>query len=258
MIRFCLPINILPNFFIKKTQIKDNRIKIDGELLKHLRDSLRIQKGEKISCIDEEASKYTVIVTSIGKDLLTGDIIEKIRRVKGPAVNIHIAQAIPKGPKLDFIIQKSTELGVNAITPVISERSIIRLEKERIEDKLTRWGKIALESAQQSNRWDVPEVASPITLPEFLASFKRGDLNLLLWEGEKVRGIKDTIRSVEGIKSIVILIGPEGGFSEKEVKMAVTSGFTPVSLGELILRTETAPVVVLSILQYEFGLVESP
>ncbi len=226
--------------------------------MKHLRDSLRIQKGEKIFCIDEVASKYTVIVTSIGKEMLTGDIIEKTSRVKGPAVNIHIAQSIPKGPKFDFIIQKSTELGVNVITPVTSERSIIRIEKERIEEKLMRWRKIAIESAQQSNRWDVPEVASPVTLHEFLSFFNRGDLNLLLWEGEKVCGIKDTIRSVVkgvgGIKSIVILIGPEGGFSEKEVEMAVTSGFTPVSLGEIILRTETAPVVVLSILQYEFGL----
>lgn len=245
--------NALPHFFIKKAQIEDNKIKIGGELLKHLRDSLRIQKGEKIICIDEDANKYTVIVTSIGKDLLVGDIIEKTSRVKGPAVCIHIAQAIPKGPKLDLIIQKSTEIGVATITPIISERSIVRIAKEGIADKLKRWKKIAIEAAQQSNRWEVPEITTPVTLPEFLSSCRKGDLNLLLWEEEKRQGIKGMLKNAQAVKSVVILIGPEGGFSQGEVEMAITHGFTPVTLGDRILRTETAPIVILSILQYEFG-----
>ncbi len=228
-------------------------MKIGGELLKHLRDSLRIQTGEKIFCVDEERHKYAVVVTSIGKDLLTGDIIEEVLCEKGVSIHIHIAQAIPKGPKLDFIIQKSTELGVSEITPVLSERSIVRIEKERVEEKLARWRRIALEAAQQSDRWDVPDIAPPVTLSDFLSSFQKGDLNLLLWEGEKREGIKKVLKGVKEVKSVVILIGPEGGFSRNESEMAVEKGFVPVSLGELILRTETAPLVALSILQYEFG-----
>lgn len=243
----------MPNFFIKKDQIEEDKVKIGGELLKHLRDSLRVQKGEKIICVDEDANKYTVVATHIRKDILIGHIIGKIVREKGPAVYIHIVQAIPKGPKLDFIIQKSTELGVNAITPVISERSIVRVEKERTAERLTRWKRIALESAQQSDRWDVPEISPPLTLRDFISSFRKADLNLLLWEGEKRQGIKDVLKDVQDARSAIILIGPEGGFSTGEVEMAVEGGFTPVSLGELTLRTETAPIVALSILQYEFG-----
>lgn len=243
----------MPNFFIKKAQIEKEQVKIGGELLKHLRDSLRIQKGEKVVCVDEDANKYTVEITSVSKGLLVGDIIEKVSMEKGPAVYIHLVQSIPKGPKFDFIIQKSTELGVNAITPVISERSVVKIEKERAGDKLGRWKRVVLEAAQQSNRLDVPDVASPVTLRDFLSSFRKVDLNLLLWEGEQKSGIKDLLQSIKDIKKVTVLTGPEGGFSEDEVGMAISAGFTPVSIGKSVLRTETAPIMVLSILQYEFG-----
>ena len=243
----------VPNFFIKKVQIKDHHIEIRGELLRHLRASLRVQRGERIFCVDEDAGCYTVVVTHVGKDLLTGDVTEEVKRGEGPAVYIHIVQAIPKGPRLDFIIEKATELGASAITPVMTERSVVRIEKERVGEKLKRWSRIALESAQQSGRWDVPEIAPPVTLSEFLTSFKKADLNLLLWEGEKRVTIKDVLKGAQEAKSVTVLIGPEGGFSEDEVEKAVEKGFVSVSLGELILRTETAPIAALSILQYEFG-----
>ena len=243
----------MPNFFIKKVQIKDHQIEIRGELLRHLRDSLRVQRGERISCVDEDAVRYTVVITHIGKDILTGDVTEEIRRSECPAVYIHVVQAIPKGSRLDFIIEKATELGASAITPVMTERSVVRIEKDRVGEKLKRWSRIALESAQQSGRWDVPEITPPVTLPDFLASFRKADLNLLLWEGEKRVTIKDVLKGVQEVKGVTVLIGPEGGFSEDEIGKAVEKGFVAVSLGELILRTETAPITALSILQYEFG-----
>ena len=245
-------------FFIKKNQLKENSVSITGELLKHLRDSLRIKKGEMMFCADEEGTKYAVLVTYAGKDLFIGEITERTGRQSEAAIFIHLVQAVPKGPKLDFIIQKTTELGINAITPVISERSVVRIEKERAEDKLRRWKKIALEAAQQSNRLDVPDIAPPISFHDYMASFKKGDLNLLLYEEEKRMGIKEVLRGIQeaksGVKTIILLIGPEGGFSQDEVETAVEAGFTPVSLGSQILRTETAPIVALSILQYEFGM----
>ena len=243
----------MPNFFIKKHQIKDHRIEIKGELLRHLRDSLRIQRGERISCVDEDAIRYTVVVTYIGRDLLTGDVTEEVKQGERPAVYIHIIQAIPKGPRLDFIIEKATELGVSAVTPVMTERSVVRIEKERVEERLKRWRRIALESAQQSGRRGVPEIAPPVSLSEFLASFRKVDLNLLLWEGEKRVMIKDVLKGAQEAKRVTVLIGPEGGFSEDEVGKALEKGFVSVSLGEFILRTETASIAALSILQYEFG-----
>ncbi|MBI5756467.1 MAG: 16S rRNA (uracil(1498)-N(3))-methyltransferase [Nitrospirae bacterium] len=248
---------ILPVYFIKKNQIKENQVTITGDLLKHLRDSLRIKKGEKIFCVDEDGGKYTLVTTHTGKDLFVGEIIGRVVKKISPPVHIHLAQAIPKGAKLDFIIQKTTELGVNTITPVASEHCVVRIEKERVEERLKRWKKIALEAAQQSSRMDIPDIALPITFHDFISSFKKGDLNLLLYEGEKRVGIKKVLRGVQEakgvVKSVVILIGPEGGFSDKEVEMAVAGGFTAVSLGEFILRTETAPIVAISIIQYELG-----
>ena len=245
-------------FFIKKNQLKENSVSITGELLKHLRDSLRIKKGEMIYCVDEEGTKYAVRAAYTGQELFVGEIIETTGRNKESAMFIHLVQAVPKNPKLDFIIQKTTELGINAITPVISERAVVRIEKERVDEKLRRWKKIALEAAQQSNRLDVPDISPPVAFHDYMASFKKGDLNLLLYEGEKRRGIKEVLRDSQeakvGVKTIILLIGPEGGFSQEEAETAVEAGFTPVSLGDLILRTETAPIAALSILRYEFGM----
>jgi len=211
-----------------------------------------------IFCVDEEGTKYAVLATYTGQDLFVGEIMETTSKQKESAISIRLVQAVPKGPKLDFIIQKTTELGINAITPVISERSVVRIEKERAEEKLRRWKKIAIEAAQQSNRLDVPDIAPPVPFHDYMASFKKGDLNLLLYEGEKRTGIKEVLTAVQEakseIKTIILLIGPEGGFSHEEVEMAVEAGFTPVSLGDLILRTETAPIAALSILRYEFGM----
>lgn len=243
----------MPNFFIKNTCIKENNIEISGEVLHHLRDSLRIKKGEKISCVDEDRIRYTVTVTEIRKDLLVGEITKKEERNSVSSLYVNLVQSMPKGPKFDAIIQKATELGVNTISPVISERSVVRLEKERGDEKLRRWNRIALEAAQQSDRRDIPDIASPVSLRDFLSSYKKGDINLLLWEGEKRQGIKGILTDSGDVKSINILIGPEGGFSDNEAGLAVSAGFITVSLGELILRTETAPIVVLSILQYEYG-----
>ena len=243
----------MPNFFIKNSQIKDNRIEITGELLKHLRDSLRIKTGEQIVFIDEAKNRYLASVSHIGRDRITGNIIEKTA-LKTHDVSINLVQAIPKGPKFDFIIQKSTELGVSAITPVISERCVVKLDRGQAVEKLKMWRKIALEAAQQSNRADVPEIKTPVTFNEFLTSYGKVDLKILLWEGEKEHGIKDILKNTKDVKSVAVVIGPEGGFSENEVKIAVEKGFTSVSLGESILRTETAPIVILSIILYELGL----
>jgi len=244
----------LPNFFIKNSQIKDDRIEVTGDLLKHLLGSLRIKIGERIVFVDEDKNRYLVAVTHAGKDSITGNIIDKTVLIRKHGVSINLVQAIPKGPKFDYIIQKSTELGVSAITPVISERCVVRPEKEQAQAKLLRWRRIALEAAQQSNRRDVPEIKTPVTFTEFLTSYGKVDLKILLWEGEKEHGIKDILKNTKDVKSVAVVIGPEGGFSENEVKIAVEKGFTSVSLGESILRTETAPIVILSIILYELGL----
>lgn len=243
----------MPNYFINKSSIKDNRIELTGEVLHHLRDSLRIKTGEKISCVDEEGTRYSIRVSELRRELLSGEIIGTEERDIKASLRINLVQSLPKGPKFDLIIQKATELGVTTIMPVISERSVVKLEKERGDGKYQRWERIVLEASQQSDRWDIPKITHPVMLSAFLSSYAKGDLNLLLWEGEKKQGIKDVLRNAGDVKSVTILIGPEGGFSDVEVQQALSAGFISVSLGELILRTETAPIAAISILQYEFS-----
>ena len=192
----------MPNFFIKNSQIKDDRIEVTGDLLKHLLGSLRIKIGERIVFVDEDKNRYLVAVTHAGKDSITGNIIDKTVLIRKHGVSINLVQAIPKGPKFDYIIQKSTELGVSAITPVISERCVVRPEKEQAQAKLLRWRRIALEAAQQSNRRDVPEIKTPVTFTEFLSSYGKGDLKILLWEGEKEQSIKDILKNAKDVKSV--------------------------------------------------------
>lgn len=246
----------MPNFFISKDQIRGNKLNIQGDLLRHLRDSLRIKKGERIVCVDSESiTKYIVHVSYVGRDVLIGDLVRKIKRVNEEPLHIHLVQAIPAGSKLDMIIQKSTELGVSTITPLMTERCVVRIRNKDVDKKLNRWRKIAIEAAQQSNRWNVPEVMPPLNIERFISTCRRADLNLLLWEGERGCYIKDTLRkTLNNIKwpfGVILLVGPEGGFSDMEVQLLISNGFVSISLGDLILRTETASLAALSIIQYE-------
>lgn len=248
----------MPHFFISSSQIISDIIEIKGELLHHLKDSLRIRKGELIICTDASIPvKYTVKIKDIGRTTLTGEIVEKKYREEEWPYIIHLVQAIPGGSKFDLIIQKSTELGVHIITPVVSERCVVRIKREKIPSKMNRWQKIALEAAQQSERWEIPRINPPVVLREFISSYNPEGLNLLLWEREKRHHIKDILRGFTREThlptSITVMVGPEGGFSEAEVTLITSRGFIPVSLGNLILRTETASLAILSILQYELG-----
>jgi len=233
-------------------------IEIGGDLFHHLRDSLRVRRGESIVCVDASIPvKYLVRVKEIGKNILVGEILEKRYRERKDPCTIHLVQAIPSGSKFDLIIQKSTELGVHIITPVITERCIVKIRDEKIPSKVKRWQRIALEAAQQSERWEIPRITVPVELREFMDSHEPSEVNLLLWEREWKKHIKDILRGVihqEKVPdSITVMIGPEGGFSEKEVSLITSKGFIPVSLGNLILRVETAAFSVLSILQYELA-----
>jgi len=276
--------------FLPPKELKSDEVVITGDNARHLSIVLRIQPGEQIFIFDGLGYRYNCIVRKVHKKEVAAEIINKEPYSVESPVAITLGQGIARGEKMDLIVQKSTELGVQRIIPVITERSQVRHTK-----KLERWKKIATSAAQQSGRDKVPEILEPVALSDFLninnppsspfakggknnssyldvknipkshqmqnvsaiPHFKKGGpggiLKLILSESYKKQNLKDILKAEKDIKQIILLIGPEGGFSTEEVKAAVEKGFVEVSLGPRILRTETAPIAVISIIQYERG-----
>ena len=214
---------------------------------------LRHKKGDKIKILDGQGGEYLVEIEEMGQNTGRGRILERNFKNYPAPVSIIIGQGIPKAKKMDLVIQKATELGVDTIVPLITERTVLRLDDESSKRKVERWKKIARGSSQQCKRSLIPEVLDVLDLDHFLLRYKDADEKLILFEEEKDRRLRDRLGNLERVKRLALLIGPEGGFSRIEIGKAEDRGFIPVGLGPLILRTETAPLAALSIVQYLLG-----
>lgn len=235
----------MPRFFIDS--INEADIFLDGENARHIGRSLRMRTGEKITvCCG--GIDYDCEIRRITEDSVFLDLIEKHQCSAEPTVDVTLFQAVPKLDKLEFIIQKSTELGVSRVVPVLTRRCISRPNEKDFAKKLPRLAKIAEEAAKQSGRGKIPEISPIVSYSECLDMMKNLDKNIILYEGEGGKPFSDV--AVEGIKSAGILIGSEGGFESSEVEQAVSAGAERVWLGKRILRCETAPISALSILMF--------
>ncbi len=238
-------------FFIDSKNIIDNQIAISNTALRHITKVLRIGIGDKIWIADERKKRYLIELTDVEHKKAIGRILETKEASETPSIEIILLQSILKGDKMDMLIQKATELGVSKILPLISERTIIKVKSP---GKGKRWHSIAKEASQQSGRWEVPELAPVTCFEDVFEKIGEIDFGLILWEGEQENRLKDVLeRYPDSIKKICVFIGPEGGFTEKEIGLAKEKGFISVSMGDLILRAETAAITIIGILQYEFG-----
>ncbi len=240
-----------PRFFISPDQISGTHITIVGEDAKHIAAVLRMKAGDELLLCDGEGTDYMVKITHVERSGITAEIAGQSKReVHFPRISL--GQGLPKSDKMDWIVQKASELGVESIAPLVTERAIVKIkdEKKRIE----RWQKIAREAAMQSNRPDIPKVLPIRRFDDYLRTLGPAPRTLLLfpWE-EGTEPIRNVLRQHPGVKNIIVLIGPEGGFSAAEAESARSRGFHPVSLGPNILRTETAAIAVLSMVGYEFS-----
>ena len=209
--------------------------------------SLRMKAGEPLTvCCN--GIDYNCNVRSITGDTVYLDLVEKHRCAAEPTVDVTLFQAVPKLDKLEFIVRKSVELGVTRIVPVLTRRCVSRPDSKGFAKKLVRLNKIAEEAAKQSGRGIVPEVAPMVSYKEALAMIKELDRTVLLYEEEGGRSFGDV--GFEGVKSIGLVIGSEGGFDKEEAQAAVEAGAVQVWLGKRILRCETAPITALSILMF--------
>jgi 16S rRNA (uracil1498-N3)-methyltransferase len=243
----------MPRFFIKPEDIQGGNIIITGEDVNHIRNVLRLRQGEELVLSDGKGTDYTVVLERFDPGSIVSAITGSRKNASEPQIEVTLFQGLPKSDKMDFIIQKGIELGVNRIVPVLTERTVVRIDNPKDADnKVTRWQRIALEAAKQCSRGRVPIVEHPVIFPEALKLAEEAQLRLIPYEKETGSGLKQYLKN-RNFSRIAVFIGPEGGFSEKEVEKAILAGISPITLGPRILRTETAGIAVLSILMYELG-----
>ncbi len=233
----------MPRIVIYSPLIKDNKITINDENLHYLRDVLRLKKGDIFEILSPSSCIYKAEIKEIGSREIIATIREKREITEVSHRRIVLIQGIPKGEKMELIIQKTTELGVSEIYPVITERTI-----PKKTDRIDRWRKIAEESTRQSFRLTVPVIHEPELFEKVIKNLQ-GTSGIILYEseGRDLNEVKDIILKSEPLYCIV---GPEGGFSEKEIESAIKYGFIPVNLGERIMRTETAAITIVALSQF--------
>lgn len=234
------------NFFVENTAKKDGRYFIAGTDYNHIKNVLRMNMGEQflVSC---EGVSDLCELESIESDTVVAKIIKTNYQSTNLPINIHLFQGLPKSDKLELIIQKAVELGVATVTPVSMKRSIVKIDDKKKKSKRERWQAIAEAAAKQSKRTAVPEVCDVLSYKEFIARAK--ELDLLLVPYECADGMSATKTALSEIKSgmnVGIIIGPEGGFEQKEIEDALEIGGKVISLGSRILRTETAAITTIA------------
>ena len=219
----------------------------------HASHVLRLKVEDKIILFHNDSFDYAAIICKINKKNIEVYVSTKNKNDTHPSINFRLLQSLCSNEKMDWIIQKSVELGVNSIVPIYSDRSIIKLKGVRVEKKLLHWRQIIISACEQSGRSSLPEICYPQTLDKYLGSSSKDmkkSLKLIL-SPKQNNTLKSIARSSP--ESIDIMIGPEGGFTEQEIKHAIKEKFIPISLGPRVLRTETAPLAILSLLQYKYG-----
>jgi 16S rRNA (uracil1498-N3)-methyltransferase len=239
----------MSTFFVDPSTITPTAIRITGDLLHHLRSSLRLHSGDFLTLNDGCGTRYHVEVTHVTSQAIDSRIIDHHTGPTRCTSPIMLGQALIKTDKMDWVIQKATELGVADIVPIHSTHSVIKPNPERLEHQRSRWQRIARDAAQQSERWTLPTIADPITLTEICRRYTTAPLKGMLVERSSGPSLTTMPLPSNHQHPIVLLVGPEGGWTLDEQRLAQEQGFFPITLGPRILRAETAAIAALSILQ---------
>ena len=243
----------MARFFVSKKNLQEKKAGISGDELEHMRKVLRLRPGDRVTLFDDEGWEHEGVIRSYTEKFAEVEILQSARPKRESPVNITLAQALGKGEKMDLIVEKATELGVRSIVPFLSSRTVPKLGGEKMERRKARWKKIALSATKQSGRTQIPEI---LDVSDFAALVSRPwpcELKLLFWEGESQQSLTQIREEKASLSSLLLVIGPEGGFSSQEAFEAIRHGFKAVRLGERILRTETAALAAVSIVQFLWG-----
>jgi 16S rRNA (uracil1498-N3)-methyltransferase len=206
-----------------------------------------------VSVFDGHGHEYLVLIKRLESDGVVCQILHHTAAQSDHMLSITLGQGLPKAEKFEWVIQKTTELGVSEIVPVITERVVPHLSLRQLPAKAGRWEKLAREACKQSGRATVPHLWPPTPLDSFFAGTQCAELKLMLWEGEDTQRLRTVLTASERVASVAVLVGPEGGLTTAEVARGESYGFRAVGLGKRVLRTETAGVVAVALLQYQYG-----
>ncbi len=242
----------MPRFFIDAPAGKSDTVTLTGEDARHIALSLRMAKGDTVTVSGPDGVEYECRLCDIHPDSVRAEVISEKENLTEPPCRVTLYVALPKGDKLDLIIQKATELGVSEIVPFSSERCVVKPDKDSADKKLQRRQRIAEEAAKQCGRGRIPKVAHPMRFADAVKSAAMADLPLFLYEGEGTVPLYPVLKEkLRRGTSVSVMTGSEGGFSPSEVEAAVSAGMVSCGIGRRILRCETAPLYVLSAVAYE-------
>lgn len=242
----------MPRFYVPDPQIENGLLKIKGDEARHIRKVLRLKTGDEIVVFDGFGKEYEGLIVEERASFVVVKVKDIFPSKKESPLDITLAQSLLKGEKMNYVIQKATELGVKEIIPFLSTRSIPLLEKSGKLKKHHRWKRIAVEGSKQCGRGVIPRIEVLLDYSEVLKTASSDSLRLILWEREAVR-LREVLDKSKGKERVFFVVGPEGGFSQEEIEEAKRAGFITVNLGKRVLRAETASLCLLSILQYDRG-----
>ncbi|MCI0454959.1 MAG: 16S rRNA (uracil(1498)-N(3))-methyltransferase [Candidatus Dadabacteria bacterium] len=238
----------MPRLPIRQNQIKNSKAIVSGQDYRHIVKVLRLKPGNEITLFDERGIEHVGKILELGSKEIKIAIAESKMVSKESLLNITLLQGMPKGDKMDYIIEKATELGVKKIVPVVTERSQIRDTK-----RIDRWRRIALESSKQSGRTLAPLIFDATSFQNAIDSNDPYNLQIVFYEksSDQIRDVIDMAN--KHFSNVRLFVGPEGGFTEREISTAKEKGFIPVGLGPRILRTDTAGIVAIAVIQFLYG-----
>lgn len=244
----------MPKFFAAREKITENQIIIDTEDVSHISRVLRLGEGDVLTVCDSQGTDYEAEIVSLGQREIVCKINSRSASASEPNIRVTLFQGLPKASKMEYIIQKTTELGISEIVPVKLTRCVVKIDNKKDEaKKLERWQKISESAAKQSGRGIIPKISQIMTLDEIIEKSKEFDLFFVPYECEEQKKLREVLLSKKDVKSVGFLIGPEGGFDIAETEKLRNAGIDTVTLGKRILRTETAGEAVLAMTMYEIG-----
>lgn len=242
----------MDRFFVD-FRLENKALITDKDEIKHISKVLRLRENDQVEIFSNEEKEFIAQIISISKDEIELKIVEEIQKKRELDCKITIYQGIPKGQKMELIVQKATELGIYRVVPCDFKRCVSSIS-EKEDKKISRWQKIAQEASKQSKRLKVPTIENVMEIADVISDMNNNEINILFYEAETENSLKNYIRSLDNrkISSVGIIIGAEGGLEEEECEAFTLAGAKIVTLGDRILRTETAAVYGAAILAYEF------
>lgn len=243
----------MARFFLSRGSIHDGRGTVVGAELKHLRRVLRFRPGDHIIAFDDAGWEHEAVIRALHEEQGELEILRSYQAERESPLTVTLAVALTKGEKMDYVVEKATELGVQTIAPFISRYTVPKLDDRKGLRRAERWQKIALSAAKQCGRTHLPTILGLCDYRDLIINGASGALKLLFWEKEAEQTLKEVHAKDARVPSVCLVVGPEGGFSAEEAELARAHGYSTLHLGRRVLRAETAAVAAVSLVQYLWG-----